>query len=113
VVKIAHASTTDALKIHMKKLKKSRAKQKLQKTQKLAKMTIEEQIAFEKIQNETSISVKLGVMLWDYKQKQLSKLKFKAFKEIIIERLKDVEIFSQEYNELTEILEELKCLKVN
>ena len=108
---MAHASKTDALKIHMKKLRAQRAKKKLAEQQ----MDPVEKAERDAKRAEITLDSRFQTMMWDYKNKQLTRLKYHLFREILTEKLNLIKIknvkIKEDFNQMEEIEKILEDIK--
>ena len=96
---MAHASATDAAKNHMNRLRAQKAKKKYEDNVALAEMTPEEIKAKEEKRNTKTLKSKIEIMIWDYKQNQLSRLRYPEFRKLLNEYFETLKVNSKEYFE--------------
>ena len=109
---MAHASSREKAVLQMKKMRKARAKRKLEENKKKQEMGEEEYEALARKRNEKTLKDRAQLALWDYKHHQYSLGKYAELKEILAARKKqiidDEEKFSaKELRDIEVVLNEL------
>lgn len=101
---MAHASRSDALKNHMKNLRKKRANERA----KWRALTLEEQEEILIKRHEVSIYDQAQKAIWDYNKKQYPPSKYEYLKEILNSAIEEQTIKEDFKIQCQRVLEEIK-----
>lgn len=103
---MSHAGPLERAELQMKKVRKGRKKREA----KLAELSDEEREAYFKQKYEKTLKERAGVIIWDWENRQLPRMRYAGAKETLNQRIEEIKSNNEKFTE-QELVKIYQCLE--